>query len=99
MAKIREFKTPLWGMNDEEKAAFHAEALRILRANDEEPVGYRVLTEQPDEFCDQGCLAPGSSPHKHGVLVGYQLIAKGAIVQVDADMLPLKISSVHPFED
>lgn len=77
------------------------EAKRILRVNNGgEPVGYRRL-RKPTTLtpCDQGCLAPGSSPHFHAIVTGYVLMGTTGWVEVDAALVPVAVGTVHPFAE
>lgn len=51
-----------------------SETLRIL-GKSHDIFGVRLNTEvATDEACQLGCLAPGSSPHRHTNIVGYTVI-------------------------
>lgn len=63
--------------------------------DDEDVVGFRALTEH-GPICPLPCLAEGSSPHSHAVVVGYQLVTNKGIYQFDTSGLCVRSSSLHP---
>lgn len=62
-----------------------------------DPVGFRAITEEGPR-CHAGCLAPGSSPHSHGTIVGWQIIGTAGILEVDTALMGVRASVVHPFD-
>lgn len=53
----------------------------------EEVFGWKALTKQDDEFCQRGCLAPGSSPHKHGYIDEYLVVTDRSLLRFTPDGL------------
>jgi hypothetical protein len=75
-----------------------AEAIAVLAAsNCGSPVGYRVIREANAPRCYQDCLAPGSSPHAHPKVIGYLLVGTTGTVETNADLMPHRSSTLHPF--
>lgn len=60
------------------------------------PIGFRALTEY-GPICHEGCLAPGSSPHSHATITGYELIYERGIITVRPDGAAIRSTSIHPF--
>lgn len=74
------------------------EARQILAINNcGEPVGYKPLKADTSNEppCNRGCLAPGSSPHRHSVLVGYRLTGTTGYVETDVDLNPRSVGTIH----
>jgi hypothetical protein len=60
-------------------------------------IGWRIITETPDgPPCDKGCLAPGSSPHRHSIDAGFLLVTESGIYEFDNEGYGVRASSLHP---
>lgn len=66
----------------------------------ERVVGWRTLTtyDKEEAACDLGCLAPGSSPHWHATLTGYQLATSNGLYEFDLDGMCLVASALFSTE-
>jgi hypothetical protein len=63
---------------------------------DEVIVGFRALTDGATApFCEQSCLAPGSSPHAHTTVIGYQVVTLTGIFELDLNGVCYRSSSLH----
>ena len=64
---------------------------------DGEPVhGWRAITApSTDTPCQDGCLAPGSSPHYHTHIVAYMVITDRSYLEFDLDGLCIRAAVLH----
>lgn len=64
----------------------------------EKVFGWKALTKQYDEFCQLGCLAPGSSPHKHGYIDEYLVVTESSVLYFTVNGLCMKVGMLHRIE-
>lgn len=60
--------------------------------------GWRALTKQHEEFCQLGCLAPGSSPHKHGFIDAYLVVTDSSLLRFTPDGVCVSVGMLHRVE-
>lgn len=63
-----------------------------------DPVGFRAITEV-GPLCFEGCLARGSSPHSHSVVVGWQIVGPNGIVELNKDLMGVRSMTLHKFAE
>lgn len=77
-----------------------AECEQIVRNCDlGELIGWRPLRKYPEHDCTDGCLAPGSSPHRHGELIGYVVYGTTGFIEMDLAGIVYRAASIHNFQE
>ncbi len=63
-------------------------------------IGWRAVTERAtDDPCEEGCLAPGSSPHFHTVITGYIVITDRSYLKFNLDGMCVMDGMLHPVKE
>jgi hypothetical protein len=62
------------------------------------PRAFRAITKA-GPLCQDGCLAPGSSPHAHSIITGWLIVYENSILELDREGMGVRDSMLHPFPD
>lgn len=76
-----------------------AEIGRDLTASGKDVIGWRAVTDPTFTECHEGCMAPGSSPHGHSTVIGYDIVMRDGILRVDVEGMGVRDSSLHSFPE
>lgn len=78
-------------------------ALMAAHAGRETIAGWRAIVQSGDT-CHEGCLAPGSSPHSHVTVTGYEVMTtspegNGSVFRFDAEGTAWAHGTLHRFPE